>query len=458
MFHLKPTRTVAAIAAMAGLAGALPASAGVLYFDFNDNLNPPNASLFLFGAPGQTASVSNLAGFSENVTLGANGFFSLAIPSSYQQSGTGVRNTGFMVDSAQAIAGYFINRASATTDMTYLLDSGALGKQYVVASQGGGFGEGSQVAIHATVDNTQVTFTPRGGAAINVTLNKGETYKYAGGSNDLTGSFVSASQNVAVFSGHNCAQVPSGTSFCDTLLEQAIPTSKLSKEYLLTASAGAALASGRRDLVRVIATENNTQVFRDGVLVATLAAGENHQFDLAAGSGTKITTSAPAAVAQYLVGGQGADTDPAYSYVPGSDTWLKEYRLATPSGASAFNINYASLVIETADLASLELDNVAVDTTGFTAIAGTIFSRGIVNLPLGLFDLTANGEFLVMLGGGSAADSYFTYGGSTFAPGISPPPPPPPPPGGDVPEPASLALAGLALTGLALTRRRRKAA
>ncbi len=441
---------------MAGLAGALPASAGVLYFDFNTNLNDPNASLFLFGAAGQTATVSNLAGFNQSVTLGANGFFSLAIPDSAQQSGTGIRDTGFMVDSSQAIAGYFINRASATTDMTYLLDSAALGKQYVVASQGAGFGEGSQVAIHATVDNTVVTFTPRGGAAINVTLNAGETYKYAGGSTDLTGSFVSASQNVAVFSGHNCAQVPVGTTFCDTLLEQAIPTSKLSKEYLLTASAGAALASGGRDLVRVIATENNTQVFRDGVLVATLAAGANHEFSLPAGSGTKITTSAPAAVAQYLVGGQGANTDPAYSYVPGSDTWLKDYRLATPSGASAFVVNYASLVIETADLASLELDGVAVDTSGFTPIAGTIFSRGIVNLPLGLFDLTADGEFLVMLGGGSAADSYFTYGGSTFAPGISPPPPPPPPPG--VPEPASLALAGLALTGLALTRRRRKAA
>lgn len=269
--------------AVAAILGTGAAQAGVLYFDFNVNADggpEVNASLFLFGNAGQQATVSNLAGFSQTVTLEPSGFFSLAIPDSYQQSGTGVRNTGFMVESSNAIAGYFINRRQATTDMTYLLDSAALGTSYVVASQGVGFYEGSQVAIHATANNTNVTFTPRGGAAVSITLQAGETYKYAGGSTDLTGSTVSSDKAVAVFSGHSCAQVPGGFTYCDTIIEQAIPTDKLSKSYLLTASQGADLATIRADVVRVIATAAGTEVKRDGVVVATLAnVGDSYELD-----------------------------------------------------------------------------------------------------------------------------------------------------------------------------------
>lgn len=449
--HLKPS--LAAVGLALGCLVAGTAHASVLYFDFNRNAVSPDASIFLFGASGQTATVDNLAGFSQSVTLGANGFFNLAIPNAYQQSGTGTTNTGFRVVSPNPLAGYFVNRADFSTDMTYVQDATALGKNYVVASQGGGFGEGSQVMVHATADGTAVTFTPKGGAPINVTLNAGETYKYAGGSTDLTGSTVTASQAVAVFGAHECAQVPAGTAYCDTLTEQMIATDKLSKTYLLTASEGASKASTLSDLVRVIATADNTEVKVNGAVVATLNTGEVYEFSLGQNSGSTVDASAPVMVAQYLKGGQGANTDPAMALVPGADTWLKTYRLATPSGSQAFIENYASLVIGTADLGSLMLDGVSANTLGFTPIAGTPYSRGAVNLPLGLFDLSAANPFLVMLGGGSNADSYFTFGGATFAPGISVPPPT-----SDVPEPATVALLGLGLLGVVATRRRRPGA
>lgn len=214
---------------------------------------------------------------------------------------------------------------------------------------------------------------------------------------------------------------------------------------MLTASKGVALTVNRSDLVRVVATQDNTVVRVNGAVVATLNTGDSHELLLPNGTGIRVETSAPAAVAQYLTGGNGANTDPAMSLVQGIDTWLDSYRLATPSGGQSFIENYASIVIDTASLGSLTLDGDTVNTSAFSAIGNTGFSRGIVDLPLGLFDLSASNDFLVMLGGGSSADSYFTYGGSTFAPGVSQPPPP----STEVSEPGSIALLSAGLAGVA---------
>ncbi len=438
--------------ALAGLTlGSLTlssAQAGVLYFDYNRTIEGATlASVFLFGNAGQAVNISNLAGFNTNVILDANGAYNLGISTLYEQIGTGVHNTGFKIVSADPLGGIFFNREPFTSDAALLIEEANLGTHYVVASHGDGMSEGSQIMVHATQDNTDVTLQLATGGVVAVTLQAGETYKYVGGDDELTGSRVSASAKVAVFGGHACANVPvDAINHCDVMIEQMMPNEALSSLYHVSASHGASVAPSGADLFKIIASEDNTAVSIDGVVVANLDAGEVHQFDLLANTGATIESSAPVMVAQYLVGGEGTETDPSMALVPGADAWLKSYQLATPDGAAAFDYNFASVVINTADLATLMLNGVLVDTNGFSAIASTGFSRGLVDLPWGLFNLAAANPFLMMLGGNSLADSYLTFGGSTFAPGFLPPV--------AAAEPASLALFGLGGLMLSFSRRR----
>ncbi|WP_290870217.1 hypothetical protein [Aquabacterium sp.] len=432
----------AAATVLCGLAGA-SAQANELFFNLNKNYTEGTPSLFLFGDAGTSVSVSNGNSFSQSFSLDSTGFFNLALPPVQSTAGTGISDKGFVVSSSGSIGAYLVNRAPYTSDMAYLYDSKGLGTQYLLASQGGGNGEGSQVGITATQDNTIVTLTPKSGAAVTVTLNKGQTYTYAGGSVDLTGSRVSANKPIAVLSGHQCANVPIGTGYCDTLVEQMPSIDRLSKRYVVSETTNTGSAG---NLVRVISPTDGNQIKVGGVVVATLNAGQVHEFTLQ--DAAVIEGSAPVMVAQYLKGQDATFpdvSDPSMAVIGGSDTWLDAYRLATPTGKQAFAFNYANIVIDASAEDSLQLNGADVDTSSFADVAGTTLRFGSIRVS-GLFSLNAKQKFQLVLAGFDSYDTYMTTGGTSFAPGASPTP--------QVPEPSDYALLASGLVTLLIARRR----
>jgi hypothetical protein len=303
------------------------------------------------------------------------------------------------------------------------------------------------------VDNTVVTFKPKGGAQFDVTLDAGQTYMYTANQN-LTGSRVTSTNPVAVFSGNRCTNVPTGVYACDHIVEQMPAISSLSTSYILgrTPRTGA-----NGDVFRVVATADNTDVTVNGVVVATLNSGDYYEGRVAA-TGSIVEATAKVLVTQYLIGqGEaGANTDPAMTIVPGADQWLKSYVFATPSGGADFPTDFISVIIKTADLGSLTVDGVLANSGLFSQVGSSAFSFGNIDVSasVGPFAITADSTFQLLLSGYNNYDSYFTFGGAAFSPGASPPPPPPPPPG--VPEPATWAMmiGGLALVGASMRRRR----
>lgn len=440
-------------AAIAVAATALPAAAGSLYLQMNPNLAGSNdqRQAFIFGAQNVTGTVTGANGFSQAFNLGSEGFAVVQLPLSAQLTSGTVQNLGFKIESASAISGYYLSRRQATTDMSYLIDGDKLGKEYVVAGYQNIFED--QMSVQATQDNTVVTFSPVGSASFSVTLNAGQTYMHTANSN-LTGSRIVSDKPVAVFSGNRCTNVPTGITACDHLVEQMPSVDVLSKTYFVSQSPR---TGTQGDVIRIVATTNNTEVKIDGVTVANLNAGQFYEGRVVGGK--RIDASEKVLVAQYLIGQTqaGANTDPAMTIVPGSDSWLKSYVFASPSGSANFPSDFISVIIDTDDLDTLSVDGVLADPGLFSALGSTGFSYGVIDVSSksGPFSISADSAFQLLLMGFDSFDSYFTYGGASFAPGASPPPPPPPPPPPNgTPEPGTLALLFAAVAGAAAVRRR----
>lgn len=402
------------------------AVANTLYFQINPNFDTSGSrQVFIFGAADTTGSVIGANGFNQAFDLGEDGFVTITIPVANELGNNTVELKGFRIESEGAVSGYLLNRRSASTDMTYLIDSTSLGTDHVVA----GYRNirNDQMSAQAVEDNTTITFTPTSGAPVQIVLNAGQTYMFSAGA-ELTGSRVTSDKPIAVFSGNQCANIPSNNTACDHLIEQIPSVDLLSTNYLL---AKTPRTGPLGNVVRVVATEDNTEVRFNGTLVATLDAGQFHEGRVP--EGLEIAATQKVLVAQYLIGTTQAQavTDPAMVIIPGQEQWLDSYVFSTPSGEADFPTDFVSIIMESADISSLLINGVAADPNAFNPLGSTLFSYGDFDVSAisGPFSITADSPFLLLLSGFDQADSYFTYGGARFSPGASPPPPPPPPSG-----------------------------
>lgn len=442
---------------LAASATLLASAQAALIANFHPNFSGGTQSLFIFGDVGTTSTISNNDGFSQSFTIDATGVFNLNVgpvatmPSSMSNS---VNGRSFRIDADNPISGLALNREAQTSDMTGLLDVTGLGSDYYVMGFTGVFGEGGQFSVTATQDNTQVTITPSvaingnpAGVPFVVTLNAGESVKYNAVSGDVTGTRVTATNDVAVFAGAACTQVPVGVVACDHLVSQNFSTDNYGERFVISDNFGGGTDS---DLVRVLAADDNTEVFVNGVSQGTIDAGEFLTIDRIGDA--VITTNNPVTVGQFLRGQGGTRNvgDPGFSIVPAENQWLRSYAFSTPVGSEAYSQNFLNIAILTSDLASLRLNGMSFDTSMFTTTG--LYSLGNVEIPVGFGTISAAIPFLAMIAGFSNFDSYFWSIATSFSPGTSPPPDPDP-----IPLPAALPLFLAGLAGISFAKRRHKA-
>lgn len=246
----------------------------------------------------------------------------------YHTNPGGDKDHTVRVTSNVDISLYIANEANNSFDASIVLPTHALGTDYRIQTYPSGDithvynGDYSSFAcfmIIATKDNTVVKIENANGITpidTEITLNEGQSYfvrKSNYTNNDLSGVRVyvvprlgypeDSCKTIAVFNGSTATGVPTTmTNNYDHLVEQAYPISNWGTKFAITSTDGYVSSTSNLDVdyIRITASENNTVVKLNGVVVdSDLNLGETYADTLHRNTGScYIETDKP--VACYL--------------------------------------------------------------------------------------------------------------------------------------------------------------
>ena len=388
---------------------------------FNGNLGTPTLTLFIT-ADVNTSGTVDIPGlaFSTPFSVTANAVTSVVIPGSAANHISDiVDNLGIHVTSLQEVTVYGLNYIAFTTDAYLGLPTDILGTSYVVLTYpNSNVVNGVEFGIVGTVNGTTVTITPSvttgirtAGVPYNISLNQGETYELRNtdGTGDLSGTTITSTQPVGVMGASQCANIPSGYTYCDHICEMIPPSTTWGKNFVTVPLRSRI----NGDTWRIMASQNATTVTINGVPQAPINAGDKIEVILTAQS--IITSDKPVLVAQYSNGSSysGNPGDPFMMIIPPYEQYLAGYTLTTVTGYVA---HYINIVAPNAVVGSLTLDGVPVPVVEFTPIGVSGFSGAQVVVTPGSHTLAATLPFGAFQYGFNNDDSYGYPGGLSLAP------------------------------------------
>jgi len=217
---------------------------------------------------------------------------------------------GIKILATKPITAYYEEAYTNNTDIFTLKGFNALGTDFYIPSQDFFYNHTpltpqayNTFDIVATEDNTTVTITPSNnivGHAKNVTytivLNKGQTYSAqatgTGAASHLMGSHVTSDKPIAITFKDDSVQA-TGQNCYDLVGDQIVPTTVIATQYVAVRGY---LNAAVNDRVFIVATQDNTDIFRDGnpVAVGNINTGQLYSFPLPlANPASFINTSHP---------------------------------------------------------------------------------------------------------------------------------------------------------------------
>uniref|UniRef100_A0A8W8P3S9 IgGFc-binding protein N-terminal domain-containing protein n=1 Tax=Magallana gigas TaxID=29159 RepID=A0A8W8P3S9_MAGGI len=212
----------------------------------------------------------------------------------------------------------------------------------------------SQFAIASIDENTMIWITfqmnetlqidgkiYRSGETFSIKLNRYETYQIQH-TVDLTGSVVQSSSPIAVFSGNDCNKL-NGQGFCDHLIEQLPPTSRIDTVYVVPPH----LYSNTK--IRVMAIDKSTIFYNctNKTFNKSYKRIEYSDIDISSNGVCYIQSNKPILVTSFgLSSSIRYIGDPSMVIVPGFYQYQNYYKIIVPFG---YDYSYITVIMKQSD-------------------------------------------------------------------------------------------------------------
>ncbi len=330
---------------------------------------------------------------------------------------------GIHVFSDDPITVYAVVRIKATSDGYLAIPTSAMGTEYIATPYTSRPFNGinslpNMVTLVAAYDGTKITMT-LGGVDENTSVNvqgkgeiwPGEEAEFRLDAGDvavvptiatkenqtIAGTYFEGTKPFGLISGHFCADIPTDIRACDYNVEMDIPMHTWGEHYFVPKIQN----RDHSGLLRIFAKEDNTTIYKDGNVFASLPQGRGglqnegwletrvwpRKYDNDAPKIALYSADNPISVMYYNPSAQdddgGANSDPFAMAITPVEQFKHEIIFATPAssggqGLNGFEENYLMMVYETEDSYGAPPDDLEWGVVGKTETVwkklSTVFS------------------------------------------------------------------------------------
>lgn len=353
-----------------------------------------------------------------------------------------VRKTTFHLTSDEDVTVVIHNEAVYTSDACLVYPVDALGQNYFVFSYESNFAFSqfavqstpSQFIIVGTEDNTKISIVPTAATLKNgrikqdITLNKGEVYLVQAdvtnfktsppGGADLTGTRIRSDKKVAVFGGHQRANIPyTEFSSRDYLLSQMIPLEAWGRDvFIVPFFQPSSIDNPDNDITKITVAFDDTEISFAGQPYKILNQGEKITLPII--DPIYVTGDKPIRACLYKKSTQApgsqtnkeSSSDPFMVLFPPKAQFLREYNFINVNLPQKYNEHYVNIIIPTVSIPSILLDGNPINAN-FKPIDGIAYSYANYRVSAGNHNIKADTNLGICVYGYGQTNSYGYVGG-----------------------------------------------